>query len=106
MSFGFSVGDFIAVAELATNLYQALDDAKGSKQEYKDIMELLRTLSDNLTAVHSFVIQLSDVAELPPSDVKLLSGLKENLNACKKTIQDFRYITMSLPMVRYSTDSA
>jgi hypothetical protein len=44
MSFGFSVGDFIAVAGLATTIYEALDEVGGSKIDFKDTTEQLQNL--------------------------------------------------------------
>ncbi len=38
MSFGFSVGDFLAGAALAYNTYKALSDREGSSKQYRELI--------------------------------------------------------------------
>jgi hypothetical protein len=38
MSFGFSVGDFIAVGKLINDISSCLQDAGGAKAEYQELM--------------------------------------------------------------------
>lgn len=54
MSFGFSVGDFIAAAELAHTLYQSLSTAKGSAQDYRELIA-------ELNIVHKVLLQVNQL---------------------------------------------
>jgi hypothetical protein len=48
MSFGFSVGDFIAVGSLIKDISSCLQDAGGSKAEYQEILRELECLQQAL----------------------------------------------------------
>lgn len=54
MSFGFSVGDFLAGASLAYKLSQSLSSATGSQREYKDLIA-------ELHVVHKVLLQVEDL---------------------------------------------
>lgn len=54
MSFGFSVGDFLAGASLAYKLFQSLSSATGSEKEYKDLIA-------ELHVVHRVLLQVEDL---------------------------------------------
>ena len=54
MSFGFSVGDFVAAAQLAHKLGTALSDSKGSSPEY-------RQLAAQLNIVHKVLLQVEQM---------------------------------------------
>ena len=54
MSFGFSVGDFLAVAELAYKLGKALSDTKGAAKEYQELIT-------ELNVVHKVLLQVDDL---------------------------------------------
>lgn len=57
MSFGFSVGDFIAVGTLTWQVYRACKDASGDFQE----------LSRELSSLHIILLELEDEAKSPTS---------------------------------------
>jgi hypothetical protein len=52
MSFGFSVGDFVAAAQLAHTLFQSLSSSTGSAQEYKELIAELDVVHKVLLHVH------------------------------------------------------
>jgi hypothetical protein len=52
MSFGFSVGDFIAGAQLAYTLCQSLSSAKGAAQDYRELLAELNVVHKVLLQVH------------------------------------------------------
>lgn len=70
MSFGFSVGDFVAVAGLITQVASALREAGGSASQYQHI-------TDKLLFVDQVI---RDVDRLEP-----VEGLEVDLEATKKT---------------------
>lgn len=73
MSFGFSVGEFIAVARLATTIYKALDEVSGPKSDFKDTTEQPQSLYTNLeTICHLIVDPAFNIQELPPPDFQLM----------------------------------
>jgi hypothetical protein len=59
--FGFSVGDFFAGASLINDIFQALNDFKGSKSEYRALKETLQSLDQALKISH-FVYLHCDTA--------------------------------------------
>jgi hypothetical protein len=93
-SFGFLVGDLLAVAQLPAQIYTALDDAHGSETEYKDTLKLLRSLSDSMNAIKIFIDELLKSATgMPPPDVSLIAGLKGSLDRYKNLMEEFMYVT-------------
>lgn len=48
MSFGFSVGDFLAVGKLITDITNSLSEAGGSKSEYQELLRELDSLNHAL----------------------------------------------------------
>ena len=54
MSFGFSVGDFVAAASLAAKLIQALSKTRGSSAEYQALIQ-------DLDGVHQTFLQLEQM---------------------------------------------
>jgi hypothetical protein len=74
MSFGFSVGDFIAGAELALTLYQSLSTAKGSAAEYRELIA-------ELNVVHKVLVQVDQ--------------LRAANHFAQATIQDMLFIVAS-----------
>jgi hypothetical protein len=54
MSFGFSVGDFIAGATLASRLYKALSVTKGSSKDYQHLIA-------ELNVVHKVLVQVEQL---------------------------------------------
>lgn len=48
MSFGFSVGDFLAVGKLVADITNSLREAGGSKSEYQELLQELESLNHAL----------------------------------------------------------
>ena len=88
MSFGFSVGDFIAVGNLAIKTVAALKDSTGSKSDFQSL-KLIRASLD-ATLVEAQLQIDSDHGFLPPSAVK---AIKLHLNTCSQILRDFDKIT-------------
>jgi hypothetical protein len=76
------IGDFIALATLATRIAKALGDSYGSSAEYQDLTEEFKSLSSTLTFV---VEQLSDVTLTPQCQ-----NIVENITSeTRSTIEKF-----------------
>jgi hypothetical protein len=96
MSFGFSLGDFLAVANFATQLYTCLSEVRGSEAAYKEAVSLLQSLSTSLRTVHSTLSSSASVSGLPPPDIAVVSGLGYHLRACRELMNRFLYVLCSL----------
>lgn len=75
MSFGFSIGDFIAVGKLVADIISILKDAEGSGREYQ---ELVRELENLARLLHH-------IDRLPSSGTpsSVIDTLKSNVSSCK-----------------------
>lgn len=82
MSFGFSVGDFLAGATLAYTLGKALSDSQGSVHEYKELIAELNVV--NKVLIH--VEQLRATNQLAQSTV---NALLFAVNASNEAIESF-----------------
>ena len=80
MSFGFSVGDFIAVTQLIADVIKSLRETGGAKSEYR---ELLREL-DGLQCALSHLKSLSS-----RNPGQTLESIKYAALSCRKAIEDF-----------------
>jgi len=86
MSFGYSVGDFIGIAQLAWTVYRSCKAAPGEFQE----------LSRELSSLHTILLELEDEAKTPNSLLNRrgsarkpeLDGLLENLSVVLEQIED------------------
>ena len=56
ITFG-AVGDIISVALLAKDLIATLDEARGSKAEYRDVVQAFNNLNEIIDTVNTYVIQ-------------------------------------------------
>ncbi|KAI4715149.1 hypothetical protein J4E89_000835 [Alternaria sp. Ai002NY15] len=56
ITFG-AVGDIISVALLAKDLIATLDEARGSKAEYRDVVQAINNLNEIIDTVNTYVIQ-------------------------------------------------
>ena len=79
------IGDFIALATLATQIAKALSDSYGSSAEYQDLIEEFRSLSSTLTIVDQ---QLSAVT-LTPQSQNLVEHITSETEQCRSTIEKF-----------------
>lgn len=81
VSFGISVGDFIAVGKLIVDITSCLKDAGGSKSEYQ---ELLRELD----CLHRALLHLDQLQLHGPSSTNLAS-IKSTALSCQYPLQEF-----------------
>ena len=86
MSFGFSVGDFIAVSGLIRTLVDALDSDTGSSAQYS-------RLSDELKSLQSALLAVQDLVQKPRRDGKsyasTINAITYQMKCCRKLIEDF-----------------
>jgi len=86
MSFGFSVGDFLAVGQVVLKLYNACKDAPA---EFKE-------LSGELSSIHTVLFSLAEQARDPTSLLLRRGGdrglewsqIRENLEGTLAVLQD------------------
>jgi hypothetical protein len=88
MSFGFSVGDFIAVGTVAIKTYACLQDSTGSAADY----QRLKLAASSLKATIAFVDELltNNPGSLSPP---LVNATKMHLSECSALLQNFAEIT-------------
>ncbi|PWW75660.1 hypothetical protein C7212DRAFT_358554 [Tuber magnatum] len=86
MSFGFSVGDFIAISGLILNLVDALDSNTGSRAQYS-------RLSDELKSLHSAFLAVQDVVHKlrrgDKSHASTVNAITYEVECCRKLILGF-----------------
>ena len=86
MSFGFSVGDFIAISNVIRTLVDALDSNTGSKAQYS-------RLSDELKSLHSAFLVVQDVVQKLRRDEKshasTINAITYEIGCCQKLILGF-----------------
>lgn len=85
-SFGFSIGDFLAVSDLAQRIAKALEGGRGATTEYKSLCELLLSFNRALyTASAVFFHQRSNRASntVVGPDNAPLNGLRYEIECCK-----------------------
>jgi hypothetical protein len=58
MSFGYSIGDFIAGANLSYRLIQVLSSSRGASQEYQEALQ-------EISAIHQTFLQVSRMTSNP-----------------------------------------
>lgn len=85
--FGFSVGDFIAVAQLAMQIYQALNETKGARDHYRKTTELLRSL--HVALISAFAVFYYPLSGESCPDTSQLNGMRYELECCKRLMDDF-----------------
>lgn len=79
-----SVGDIIALVTLAAQIYQALDDTKGSSSQYRELVQQLKSFQTTLR-----------VAELSLSRPDVIASeaaverINEEIRACRKLLDKF-----------------
>ncbi|KAF8248514.1 hypothetical protein K440DRAFT_625716, partial [Wilcoxina mikolae CBS 423.85] len=86
MSFGFSVGDFLAVGTLIYQIGTTLRDSTGSSADYQDLVlrfdcfeQLLQTVKQQISS-----------SQLPPSAVQAIKG---HILRCKPLLEKFNTTT-------------
>jgi hypothetical protein len=81
MSFGFSVGDFIAVGSLIADITSSLREAGGSKSEYQELLRELECLQQALTHL--------DKLQLRGSSPTNLDSIKYAALSCRRPLEQF-----------------
>jgi hypothetical protein len=81
MSFGFSVGDFIAVGKLIADITSCLKEAGGSKSEYRDVVLELECLRKAL--VHL------DRLQSQPGNSLSTDSIKYAALSCRRPLEEF-----------------
>ncbi|KAH9216082.1 hypothetical protein DL95DRAFT_267896, partial [Leptodontidium sp. 2 PMI_412] len=79
MSFGFSVGDFIAVGRLVLNLYNACKDAPGE----------FREINGELSSLHIILCDLAEQALDPTSLLIPLGRMEPVLGRIETLLRDY-----------------
>jgi hypothetical protein len=82
MSFGFSVGDFIAVANLIKNISTCLQDAGGAKAEYQGLLRELQCLQQALQ-------HLDKLPNCGSSSSANLDSIKYAALSCRRPLEQF-----------------
>jgi hypothetical protein len=82
MSFGFSVGDFIAVGNLIKNICSCLQDAGGAKEEYQGLLRELDCLQQALQ-------HLDKLQHRSSSSPTTLDSIKYAALSCRRPLEQF-----------------
>lgn len=86
--FGFSIGDFIAVGDLALKIAKALDESRGATADYKSLFEFLLSLNRALQATSAVFLRLESYGN-SLFDTAPLNGMRHALGCFKRLIEDF-----------------
>ena len=81
MSFGFSIGDFIAVGSLIADIISSLREAGGSKSEYQELLRELESLQHALSQL--------DKLRLHGSYPRNFDSIKYAALSCRRPLKDF-----------------
>jgi hypothetical protein len=82
MSSGFSFGDFVAGAQLAYTLCQALSDSKGSAREYQELMA-------QLDVVHKVLLQVDQLCAANQLAQATVNALLFTVNSANAAMERF-----------------
>jgi hypothetical protein len=83
MSFGFGVGDFIAVGTLAAKAYACLQDGTGSAADYQALKLIRDTLGTTLEAIELQTMNSGSLSK--PAE----NAIKQNLQNCSQNLREF-----------------
>lgn len=81
MSFGFSVGDFIAALQLVASVIDAVRDSRGSGPEYRELINELYALETALLQVKQLELEEEQRLEY--------IALRQAATQCQRTIDAF-----------------
>ncbi|KAF4539611.1 uncharacterized protein LTHEOB_10000 [Lasiodiplodia theobromae] len=81
MSFGFSIGDFLAVGKLVAEIITCLQDAGGAKSDYQDLIRELECLGQ--------VLRRLDKLKSQNSNTKSLESIKYAALSCQRPLEGF-----------------
>jgi len=82
MSFGFSVGDFLAVGQLVFKISASLNESTGSSAQYKELLLQFHCFKQLLNTVHNHIAS----SQFPPSAVRAIT---EHISQCKPLLRKF-----------------
>jgi hypothetical protein len=98
-SFGFSVGDFINVINIAREIVSAINDTRGSTREFLSLNSELYSLEQVLIAIKSL--------EQRENEARLFAALDHAINLCRLLIDDFvKGIAKYQPCLRLNGSSS
>jgi hypothetical protein len=83
MSFGFGVGDFIAVGTLAAKAYACLQDGTGSAADYQALKLIRDSLGTTLEAIKRQTINSGSLSK------SVENAINQNLQNCSGNLRDF-----------------
>jgi hypothetical protein len=86
MSFGFSVGDFLAVGTLLFKIGATLRDSTGSSAHYQELLLQIDSFEKLLKIVDCHIVS----CQLPSSTER---ALKEHVSNCAQLLQKFYKVT-------------
>ncbi|KAI1740091.1 hypothetical protein F4680DRAFT_419658 [Xylaria scruposa] len=89
VSFGFSVGDFIAVASLVHKIIQAIDENKGAATEYKSCVSMLKSLHSCICAIKNSLKFTRDASSFEFHEAALANGVMYEINICMNLLNAF-----------------
>lgn len=81
MSFGFSVGDFLATGKLAADIVSCLKDSGGSREEYQGLVR-------ELDCLQSALVHLDKLTGAGESS-HTLDSIKYAALSCRRPLEDF-----------------
>ncbi|KAJ6032237.1 hypothetical protein N7540_002969 [Penicillium herquei] len=81
MSFGFSVGDFLAVGQLTVNIVASLRESGGAKTEYQDLIRELESLH--------YALQHLDKLQSKTGSSSSLDSIKYAALSCRRPLEEF-----------------
>lgn len=79
-----SVGDIIALVTLAAQIYQALDDTKGSSSQYRELVQQLKSFQTTLRVAESSLSRPDVIAS-----EAAVERINEEIRACRKLLDKF-----------------
>lgn len=85
---GFSIGDFIAVGDLALKIAKALDESRGATANYKSLSEFLLSLNRALQATSAVFLRLESYGN-SLFDTAPLNRMRHALGCFKRLMEDF-----------------
>lgn len=81
MSFGFSVGDFLAAGQLTVNIVASLRESGGAKAEYQDLIRELESLH--------YALQHLDKLQAKTGSSTSLDSIKYAALSCRRPLEQF-----------------
>jgi hypothetical protein len=85
---GFSVGDFLAVADLTWRIVQALKEGGGSVPEVQAILETLILFDRTITTCRTLVLEWAPLSsvQVTISESSIINGVNYQLKLCRQKL--------------------